>query len=587
MTLDQALAGWRKTRHPRWAAAVELLAKQEPERPIVGAGRKKADTAAWSALAKKADVRDLPRLFAATLTTNAEEATDRLKVLAKLDDPRLTTLILAAFEAPPWRANVFKGFVTQALAIIVKARDVRARDVLADLAPRYKGIIESSVGDFVGTKLALAAKELEPLEPKPLSAADEKKLAGIEAMLPAALVKPKQGKSRNEQELLSLIYASPDDDQPRLVFADALSERGDERGEFISLQIARARGQATPEQLAREEDLALDKKRRTAWALPLANGGDCTLERGFPARIVLKTATAKKIIGDPAWATIRQVAGLETLSAKVGAELVDHPAFSRVRELRTLKPSLAALLEVKPRAWTSLKADFTPTVEQTTSWSALEVLELWGDEEQPKLTAEVLAPLTKLVELGVDDKMLAPDALAALPKLKRLRLGLDGSPPVSGLLKPLTGLEVLEVWAASRLPLGDLFSSTSKTVRTLVLGANFLKQDQVAAGLAALPNVEKLELSSPEWATLEVIQKLITKTKVRAVVVRSDFGEYELKGTTLTIENVRSGRTAEQLLGARVPKGMLTTVRFPDPFDDDDRAKIETWATAQGLGLTA
>lgn len=583
MTFDEALAGWRKTRHPRWAAAVELLAKQEPERPIVGAGRKKPDTAAWSALAKKADVRDLPRLFAATLTTNAEEATDRLKVLAKLDDPRLTTLILAALEAPPWRANVFKGFVTQALSIIVKSRDVRAREVLADLAPRYKGIIESSVGDFVSTKLALAAKELEPIEPKPLSTADEKKLA----TLPAAPVKPKQAKRRNEQELLSLIYASPDDDQPRLVYADALSERGDERGEFISLQIARAQGRATPEQLAREEDLALDRKRRTAWALPLANGGDCTLERGFPERITLKTATAKKIIGDPAWATIRRVDGLESVSAKVGAALVDHPAFSHVRELGTLKPNLAALLDPKPRGWTALKADFTPSVEQTTSWAALEVLELWGDEEQPKLTAEVLAPLTKLVELGVDDRLLAPNALAALPKLKRLRLGLEDTPPVSGLLKPLTALEVLEVWAASRLPLGDLFSSVSKTVRTLVLGANFLKQEQVAAGLSALPNVERLELSSPEWETLEVIQKLITKTKVRAVRVRSDFGEYRLEGATLTIENLGTERTAEQLLGSRAPKGIVTAVRFPEPFDDDARSKIEAWAKAQGLRLTA
>ena len=130
MTLDEALVAWRKTRHPRWAEAVETLGKQQPELEVVGAGKKKADTEAWNSLAKKGDVHDLPRLFAAALTTSAGEAAERVKILAKLDDPRLTTLLLRAFEAPPWRANVFKNFVKEGLDAIQKSGDVRARDEL-------------------------------------------------------------------------------------------------------------------------------------------------------------------------------------------------------------------------------------------------------------------------------------------------------------------------------------------------------------------------------------------------------------------------------------------------------------------------
>ena len=407
--MKEALVAWRRTRHPRWAAVVEALGKMEPAREVVGSGRKKGDTAAWNALAKQGDTRDLPRLFAALLTTSAGEAAERLEVLAKLDDPRLTTLILATLEAPVWRANVFKAFVTQALAVIEKSRDVRARDVLRDLAPRYKAIIETSVGDWVGTKLLHAGEAMAALEPKPLTPSDEKALAALEGSLAVTPpVKKKPGKDQSDQALLSLIYASPDDDQPRLVFADALSERGDVRGEFISLQLARAQGRATVTQLAREDELASDPKRRTGWALPLANGGDCTFGRGFPERIKLKASSAKKILGEPAWATIRRVEGLEGLSVTLAAQLLDHPTLARVRSVTALTPKLGAALALVPRQWTSLCARFVPTAAQTATWVALEQLELWSAEPSREVTAAVLSSLTKLVELTIDERMLAP-----------------------------------------------------------------------------------------------------------------------------------------------------------------------------------
>lgn len=41
-----------------------------------------------------------------------------------------------------------------------------------------------------------------------------------------------------EDELLAAIVQAPDDDAPRLVFADWLSERGDPRGEQIAVEVA-------------------------------------------------------------------------------------------------------------------------------------------------------------------------------------------------------------------------------------------------------------------------------------------------------------------------------------------------------------
>ncbi len=577
MTLDEALVAWRKTRHPRWAEAVETLGKQQPELEVVGAGKKKADTEAWNSLAKKGDVHDLPRLFAAALTTSAGEAAERVKILAKLDDPRLTTLLLAAFEAPPWRANVFKDFVKEGLATIQKSGDVRAREQLKDLAPRYKAIIETSVGDWVGTQLTRAAEAMEKLAPKELSAADEKKLAALPA--PAA-TKKKAGKSRSDEELLALIYASPDDDQPRLVFADALTERGDARGEFISLQLARARGNATPEQLAREEELVSDPKKKAAWSLPLANGGDCTLVRGFPERIKLKTATAKKILGDPAWATIRTVDGLEALSVKLAVQFLEHPTLANVRAVSLFNWHLAAALELKPRAWTKFTGSFVPTAAQTASWSALEHLTIHTWDEAAEVTAEILAPLAKLRTLGIGKGSLAPRALSAVPHLRRLELSLYGSPPRADLLAPLTQLESLRLWASSDLPMGDVLSRVSKTVRELTMSANYLEQPQVEAGLAAMPNLERLELHGPEWASVELITKLISRTKIRSVSVTHDLGTWELKnGTELTLHWLAHERPLEKVLGPKLPKSVKTT-HFPNPYNDAARERAAAYFAA-------
>jgi uncharacterized protein (TIGR02996 family) len=51
-----------------------------------------------------------------------------------------------------------------------------------------------------------------------------------------------QTSDRELASLFSAVVATPDDDAPRLVLADALEERGDPRGRFISLQVRRVRG---------------------------------------------------------------------------------------------------------------------------------------------------------------------------------------------------------------------------------------------------------------------------------------------------------------------------------------------------------
>lgn len=109
-------------------------------------------------------------------------------------------------------------------------------------------------------------------------------------------------------ELLAQVYAAPDDDTPRLIYADWLQQRGDPRGELIALQIERARSKARRGGRQREDELVAEHG--AAWAAPLAprmvRGADgnpdrpvVEFRRGFPA-VVETTA----INLDPGWSTV-------------------------------------------------------------------------------------------------------------------------------------------------------------------------------------------------------------------------------------------------------------------------------------------
>lgn len=72
------------------------------------------------------------------------------------------------------------------------------------------------------------------------------------------------------EALLREVLASPDDDRPRLVYADYLQQRGDPRGEFIAVQCAHAKlpeGDARAEPLAARAQALLGKHQRE-WVNP-------------------------------------------------------------------------------------------------------------------------------------------------------------------------------------------------------------------------------------------------------------------------------------------------------------------------------
>ena len=111
-----------------------------------------------------------------------------------------------------------------------------------------------------------------------------------------------------EAELLAQVYAAPDDDTPRLVYADWLQQRDDPRGELLALQIERAHSKARKGGRRREDELLAEYE--AAWAAALeprmvlgADGNPdrpvVEFRRGFPAVVGTHAINV-----DPSWSTV-------------------------------------------------------------------------------------------------------------------------------------------------------------------------------------------------------------------------------------------------------------------------------------------
>ena len=98
----------------------------------------------------------------------------------------------------------------------------------------------------------------------------------------------------SEASLLEAIYAAPERDEPRLVYADWLQEHQNPRGELIHLQVAQARVLAPSAEYHRlaERSWELLKANGEAWTPRLARElCSWTFKRGFPSAVQTSVTT--------------------------------------------------------------------------------------------------------------------------------------------------------------------------------------------------------------------------------------------------------------------------------------------------------
>ncbi len=169
--------------------------------------------------------------------------------------------------------------------------------------------------------------------------------------------KASPSKKLQQPQLLQAIVENPEDDTPRLVYADWLEENGDpERAEFIRVQCDLARlprhDPAYPELLAREEELLAEHKKK--WAEPMTPYcRKFTFDRGFPDHISLSLYGFDQHLNDIL--TVTPVSSMRLRACEKPYERVtDHAGFRHVRTLNLdqckLSPPFFKILASSPNS---------------------------------------------------------------------------------------------------------------------------------------------------------------------------------------------------------------------------------------------
>ena len=131
------------------------------------------------------------------------------------------------------------------------------------------------------------------------------------------------------EALLAEIAANPDDDAPRLVYADLLAVRSDPRGEFIHVQI---RGKAAYDAALQDRESALLRVHKQDWMAEAGIVGALSnFFRGFPSSLI---GSAESILESREALRSQPITSLSILSKFERLdEVMKLPALARIREL--------------------------------------------------------------------------------------------------------------------------------------------------------------------------------------------------------------------------------------------------------------
>ncbi len=206
-------------------------------------------------------------------------------------------------------------------------------------------------------------------------------------------------------DLLAAIAANPDDDRFRSVLADALTERGDPRGELLLLQLKRAGGQSTKASVAKEK--AILAEHRMALMGPLRDAfrlSGLEFRRGFLASGVLKGPLPECI----------EAAMLEAVDFE-SLEFDLPPSLKNLREARGVRFGLLARLAAQnPRlarvhaTWVDLSSPVVWPIERELASVELQLIH-WSTETQavlantlPRVAARSVAISSSTRPVGLD-----------------------------------------------------------------------------------------------------------------------------------------------------------------------------------------
>lgn len=369
-SLEEALLAicraWARCPSARIAALALGYARAQPADAVAGPTQK-AREERWHELAAAADPADLPTLLATPWTKRPADAIARLEKLGRFPpDPRIVHALLELDTGQRFLSAAGNRFWVLAFEQLLAwgSAEAAARiprgppppgDPMPFAASRFANIFEPVLASWGGRL---------PVEPT-LDADTERLLASLAQRI--------RGGEAMVEQLLGAVWSDAAADGPRLVLADALSEAGDPRGEFIALQFAHERGELTLGKSERMARLLAAGGRRWLGDLDGQVAPPVVFRRGFPAEVRLSTRTP-----DPerrGWSTVE---ALDT--GGLALALSGFLQAARVRHVRRLLGlSVPTLVEL------------AKNVAGEGPWRLLELTSLAGpDVPTPKFRVDTL-----------------------------------------------------------------------------------------------------------------------------------------------------------------------------------------------------
>lgn len=317
---------WALVPSSRVARLARGFARQLQVDGVPGANQEERE-AAWLELARRAGPAELQELLATPWSKKPKDAARRLTALTRLGpDPRIVGSLLELDTGSRYASAAGNRFWQDVYELLLSWGSVEAVErVPKDLpASEHTSPWHAARYGAIFQPLALRWAGKWPVEPQ-LPPSTQALLDALELKLAPA--------QRLTAGLLAAVHSAPAEDSARQVFADALTEQGDARGEFIALQFAHAAGELP---LGKREHMQrLLSASGRAWfdgieaqVAPLA-----VFRKGFLSEVRLATRTP--VPTPSAWSTIEciDVGGIATTLSS----FLSHPNLSRVHTLRSVR----------------------------------------------------------------------------------------------------------------------------------------------------------------------------------------------------------------------------------------------------------
>ena len=346
--LGPLLAAWRACPDASLGELIDRVSAQVSRPELTGSAKQRHEqfTAIW----KKKDPADIGRLYACLGEGQIAHFVAQLDMLEELPaDPRFTARALQLLQKPSATSSSSFPAWRRLFNQLARNQDLRA-------VPALKAL------DFLailGANQEYSARFFEEKNAKTIAALEKVKASALQAS-DVAIVKEllgaQQASTRDTTSLEAAVYAAPSDDAPRMVLADALLEKGDPRGEFISLQLEASRRRLTAAERWREYDLL--EAHRDAWLGPLTLALDewneiVEFRRGFVDTLAIasdKPHTHKVISESPQFKTVRTLLLRLYDESPLPLELLRSPACANI----------IGLGELNARAFHELLTSETP-----------------------------------------------------------------------------------------------------------------------------------------------------------------------------------------------------------------------------------